>query len=90
VAQISPIQDISIRSGLFFAVSSNAGLTSGPIAGASLADSSGSFLGVELISLGHFARDVPLLYSVPEFTRPLLGLWRSFKRMSDLRIRDEG
>lgn len=48
--QISPIQDIGIRSGLFFAVSSNAGLTSGPIAGASLADSNGSFRRVEIFA----------------------------------------
>ncbi|RFU36298.1 hypothetical protein B7463_g93, partial [Scytalidium lignicola] len=50
VAQVSPIQDIGIRTGLFFAVSSVSALTSGPIAGAILDSSNGSFLGVKIFA----------------------------------------
>ncbi|KAH8822093.1 putative MFS transporter [Xylogone sp. PMI_703] len=49
VAQVSPLKDIGIRTGLFFAVGSIAALTSGPIAGAILQHSSdGSFIGVKV------------------------------------------
>jgi MFS family permease len=50
VAQISPIQDIGIRTGLFFAVSSIAGLVSGPVAGAILSNWDVGFLGVKIFA----------------------------------------
>ncbi|KAL3422000.1 major facilitator superfamily transporter [Phlyctema vagabunda] len=50
VAQISPIEKIGVRTGLFFAFASISALTSGPIAGAILAHMNGSFLGVKIFS----------------------------------------
>ena len=50
VAQISPIKDIGIRTGLYFAVSSCAQLVSGPIAGAVLSASGGSYLGMKILA----------------------------------------
>jgi hypothetical protein len=50
VAKISPIEDIGIRTGLYFAVSSCAQLVSGPTAGAILSGSGGSYLGMKILA----------------------------------------
>ena len=50
VAQISPIRDIGVRTGLFFALSGVAGLASGPIAGAILEQENGSFIGMKVFA----------------------------------------
>ncbi|KFY35194.1 hypothetical protein V494_06124 [Pseudogymnoascus sp. VKM F-4513 (FW-928)] len=50
VAQITPVADIGICSGLYFAVASFSQLVSGPIAGRTLETSDGSYLGMKVMS----------------------------------------
>ena len=50
MAQISPIKDIGLRTGMFFAVSSIASLISGPVAGALLAADDEKFLALKLFA----------------------------------------
>lgn len=50
VAQITPISDIGICTGLYFAVSSFSQLVSGPIAGHTLETSGGSYLEMKIMA----------------------------------------
>ncbi|KFX92084.1 hypothetical protein O988_07436 [Pseudogymnoascus sp. VKM F-3808] len=50
VAQITPIEEIGICSGLYFAVASFSQLVSGPIAGRTLESSSGSYLEMKIMA----------------------------------------
>jgi MFS family permease len=49
-AQISPIEDIGVRTGTIFAISSIAALTGSPIGGQIIADSHGSFRNTKIFS----------------------------------------
>ena len=50
IAQISPAKEIGFRIGLLLLISSVGGLTTGPIAGAIVAHSNGSFIGMKIFA----------------------------------------